>query len=105
MATEYLRLEGLVTDPNVPKAIRLRSLGCKSFYQPEKADKLILDARSVTHNLILAHAYTVKAFREKFQPRYGGKIGITLDTPAYLPWDESPESKSWSAVVSSFFIP
>ncbi|PPQ75617.1 hypothetical protein CVT24_010985 [Panaeolus cyanescens] len=46
----------------------------------------------VSHNLILAHAYTVKSFREKFQPKYGGQIGITLDTPAYLPWDESPEN-------------
>ena len=31
------------------------------------------------HNILLAHAKTVKAFREEFKPKNGGIIGITLN--------------------------
>ncbi|KAF4616421.1 hypothetical protein D9613_008476 [Agrocybe pediades] len=46
----------------------------------------------VAHNLILAHAYAVKAFREEFQPKSGGVIGITLDSSSYIPYDDKPEN-------------
>jgi beta-glucosidase len=48
---------------------------------------------SVGHNIILAHAYAVKLFREVVQPAQGGSIGITLDCPHFMPYDESLESK------------
>ncbi len=47
---------------------------------------------SVGHNLILAHAYAVKLYREQFKPSQGGQIGITLDLHWQLPWDDSPNS-------------
>jgi beta-glucosidase len=36
----------------------------------------------VGHNLLLAHAYAVKAFREEYKPRNGGEIAITLNGKA-----------------------
>lgn len=48
---------------------------------------------SVGHNLILAHAYAVKAYRETSQA-VGGSIGITLDSMGFIPYDDTPESKS-----------
>jgi beta-glucosidase len=34
------------------------------------------------HNLLLAHAYAVKAFREEYKPHNGGEIAITLNGKA-----------------------
>ncbi|GBE87454.1 Beta-glucosidase 1A [Sparassis crispa] len=44
----------------------------------------------VAHHTILAHAYTVKLYREEFKPTQGGQIGITLDCHWQLPYDDSP---------------
>ncbi|KAI0711358.1 beta-glucosidase 1A [Earliella scabrosa] len=46
----------------------------------------------VAHNLILAHAYAVKLYREEFKSTQGGQIGITLDCHWQQPWDDSPEN-------------
>lgn len=46
----------------------------------------------VAHNLILAHAYTAKLYREKFAPIQGGQIGITLNTNWYMPYDDKAEN-------------
>jgi len=51
-------------------------------------------ASSVAHNLILAHAYAVKEFRDHILPKFGGTIGITLDSGSYIPYDDKPESRS-----------
>ncbi|TFY57764.1 hypothetical protein EVG20_g8414 [Dentipellis fragilis] len=51
---------------------------------------------SVSHNEILAHAYTVDAYKREYQDQ-GGEIGITLDSLWYLPWDESPENVAAAA--------
>ena len=48
---------------------------------------------SVSHNLILAHAYSVKLYRDEYQAKQGGQIGITLNTSWFLPYDDKPESK------------
>lgn len=58
----------------------------------ELGDSLLTCNISVGHNLILAHAYTVKLYREQFKSTQGGQIGITLDLQWQLPWDNSPES-------------
>ncbi|CDO75757.1 hypothetical protein BN946_scf184921.g33 [Trametes cinnabarina] len=47
----------------------------------------------VAHNLILAHAYAVKAYREEFKAVQGGQIGITLDCHWQIPYDDSPERR------------
>lgn len=49
---------------------------------------------SVGRNLILAHAYAVKVYREEFKPRQNGQIGITLNGDWEMPYDDSPESES-----------
>ncbi|KAF6746126.1 beta-glucosidase [Ephemerocybe angulata] len=48
----------------------------------------------VAHNLILGHAYAVKAYRELFAPAQNGTIGVTLDAIAFIPYDETPESRA-----------
>lgn len=47
---------------------------------------------SVAHNLILAHAFTVKLYRDDFKAVQKGQIGITLDFHWPIPYDETPES-------------
>ncbi|KAI0734805.1 glycoside hydrolase superfamily [Fomitopsis betulina] len=44
------------------------------------------------HNVILAHAYAVKLYREAYKPVQGGLIGITLDCHWQIPYDDSPEN-------------
>jgi beta-glucosidase len=46
----------------------------------------------VGHSLILAHATTVKLYRDEFKPRQGGKIGITLNGDWALPYDNRREN-------------
>ena len=47
---------------------------------------------SVGHNVILAHAYASKLYREQFKQPQGGVIGITLNGDWSMPYDDSPES-------------
>lgn len=53
----------------------------------------------MAHNVILAHAYAVKLYREEFKAVQGGQIGITLDCHWQIPYDDSPESR-WLARTS-----
>ncbi|THH01164.1 hypothetical protein EW026_g1477 [Hermanssonia centrifuga] len=46
----------------------------------------------VSHNVILAHAYAVKAYRDGFKAIQHGVIGITLDAHWLIPYDDSPEN-------------
>ena len=48
---------------------------------------------SVGHHVILAHAYTVKLYREEFKDKQGGQIGITLNGDWAMPYDDSPQSE------------
>lgn len=41
----------------------------------------------VGHSFLLAHAAAVKAYREGFKDKHGGKIGITLNGDWTEPWD------------------
>ncbi|ONI35248.1 hypothetical protein PRUPE_1G525400 [Prunus persica] len=43
----------------------------------------------VTHNLLLAHATAVRLYREKFQEKQGGQIGISLVGQYAEPYSES----------------
>ena len=53
---------------------------------------------SVSHNLILAHAYAVKLYRDEYKAKQGGLIGVTLDSHWLLPYDDKPESTLWVTV-------
>ncbi|KAI0945484.1 Beta-glucosidase 1A [Taiwanofungus camphoratus] len=57
------------------------------YYQGRFAPGHKSDAESwiVAHNLILAHAYAVKLYRDEFKAVQGGQIGITLDCHWQLP--------------------
>ncbi len=41
----------------------------------------------IAHNVLLAHAYTVKLYREKYQTLQKGKIGIVLNSDMHYPKD------------------
>ena len=47
----------------------------------------------VGHNVILAHAYAVKLYREEFKGVQGGQVGITLNGDWAMPYDDSPQSR------------
>lgn len=47
---------------------------------------------SVGRSLILSHAYAAKAYREEFQPKQGGRIGITLNGDWAIPYDDNSGS-------------
>lgn len=49
------------------------------------------------HNLLLAHAHAVKAYREEFQPTQKGKIGITLNTM----WAEPKDPNDPNSVAAA----
>lgn len=46
----------------------------------------------VGHNVILAHAYAVKLYRDEFKDVQGGQIGVTLNGDWAMPYDNSPEN-------------
>ena len=58
---------------------------------PGNTDKPGVHVYRVGHNILLAHAKSVKAYREEFQPRQKGWIGITLNSDWAEPIDESSE--------------
>ncbi|RMZ81256.1 hypothetical protein DV737_g2561, partial [Chaetothyriales sp. CBS 132003] len=43
----------------------------------------------VGHSILIAHAQAVKIYRDKFKPKNGGQIGITLNGDWVKPWDPS----------------
>lgn len=46
-----------------------------------------------SHNLLLAHATAVKLYKEKFQRKQGGQIGLSLVAQNYLPFSNSSLDK------------
>nr|AAD45834.1 beta-glucosidase [Orpinomyces sp. PC-2] len=46
-----------------------------------------------SHNILLGHAKAVKVYREKFQKKQKGLIGITVDGEAQIPWVEPGMTK------------
>ncbi|XP_044510162.1 beta-glucosidase 24-like [Mangifera indica] len=47
----------------------------------------------VTHNLLLAHATAVKLYRNKYQPKQAGQIGLSLVAQFYEPYSDSVEDR------------
>lgn len=45
----------------------------------------------VVHNVLRAHAMSVNIFRTKYFPKFGGQIGITLDSPWLVPLDPTSQ--------------
>jgi len=56
------------------------------------------------HNLLLAHAKAVKIFREEFQPKYGGKIGITNNCDWREPLTNSKQDVEAAERALEFFL-
>ncbi|PKA54143.1 Beta-glucosidase 12 [Apostasia shenzhenica] len=44
----------------------------------------------VGHNILLAHAEVVQLYKQNYQPHQAGKVGITLVTNWFVPYDNSP---------------
>lgn len=56
------------------------------------------------HNLLKAHAEVVHMYREHFQPKHRGQIGITLDTSWPEPASSSEEDKMASEQAMQFYV-
>ncbi|KAH9897061.1 beta-glucosidase 1A [Cubamyces lactineus] len=74
---------------NEPWCISVLGYGTGTFAPGHKSNT---EHWIVAHNLILAHAYAVKAYRDEFQASQGGKIGISLNCQWEMPYDDSPEN-------------
>lgn len=102
MAMACSHLAARATARGVLRATPPQNHGCTCTHVPLRAMPLthcsllphtfIFD--SVGHNVILAHAYASKLYREEFKQAQGGQIGITLNGDWALPYDDSPESAS-----------
>ncbi|KAJ0973071.1 hypothetical protein J5N97_021030 [Dioscorea zingiberensis] len=49
----------------------------------------IVEPYIVTHNLLLAHGAAARLYKDKYQAKQGGQVGITLLCTWYRPYDES----------------
>lgn len=46
-----------------------------------------------THNVVLSHAAAVEIYRNKYQAKQGGMIGIVISAPYYVPLTNTPADK------------
>ncbi|KAI0659352.1 beta-glucosidase 1A [Cubamyces menziesii] len=74
---------------NEPLCISVLGYGTGTFAPGHKSNT---EHWIVAHDLILAHAYAVKAYREGFQASQGGQIGISLNCQWEMPYEDSPEN-------------
>ncbi|KAH9329987.1 hypothetical protein KI387_002095, partial [Taxus chinensis] len=58
----------------------------------------------VAHHLLLAHAATVKLYRDKYQKMQKGSIGITLVTHWFIPYSLSLNDKKAARRVLDFYF-
>ncbi|BFG32361.1 hypothetical protein CerSpe_186350 [Prunus speciosa] len=58
----------------------------------------------VAHNLILAHATVAKLYREKYQAKQKGEVGIVLVTPYYVPYSKSQEDQDAANRLFDFYL-
>ncbi|CAB4310939.1 unnamed protein product [Prunus armeniaca] len=56
----------------------------------------------VAHNILLAHATAVELYREKFQRKQGGQIGISLVGQYVEPYSDSAEDKAAAKRILDF---
>ncbi|XP_020588429.1 beta-glucosidase 24-like [Phalaenopsis equestris] len=58
----------------------------------------------VAHNLLLAHAEAVDLYKTHYQAKQRGKVGITINSHWYEPYDESPLNKEAQQRVLDFNV-
>lgn len=58
----------------------------------------------VGHNLLLAHGKAVKIYRDRFQAKQGGRIGISNNCDWREPLTERPEDKAAAQLSLEFFL-
>ena len=56
------------------------------------------------HHILIAHAKTVKSYRENYQPKQSGKIGITNNCDWREPLTDSEEDKEAAERALEFFV-
>lgn len=56
------------------------------------------------HTLLKAHAEVVHMYRETYQPKHRGRIGITLDTSWPEPKTNSAEDREASEMAMQFYV-
>ncbi|KAL5699589.1 beta-glucosidase [Ranunculus cassubicifolius] len=66
---------------------------CSKFVGNCSAGNSATEPYIVSHNQLLAHAAAVKVYKEKYQVKQNGKIGITLVVHWMVPWDQANDQK------------
>ncbi|KAJ0973073.1 hypothetical protein J5N97_021032 [Dioscorea zingiberensis] len=61
---------------------------CSSILGCQVGDSIV-EPYIVTHNLLLAHGAAARLYKDKYQAKQGGQVGITLVCMWYKPYDES----------------
>ncbi|GFP97285.1 beta-glucosidase 24 [Phtheirospermum japonicum] len=62
------------------------------------------EAYTVARNLLLAHAAAVESYRNRFQEHQKGKIGITLVTHWFVPFNDTDEDKKAAKRAIDFML-
>ncbi|XP_057833519.1 beta-glucosidase 12 [Cryptomeria japonica] len=58
----------------------------------------------VAHNLLLSHAATVKLYREKYQKKQKGLIGVTVVTHWFIPYTNSISDQKATRRILDFYL-
>ncbi|KAL5057649.1 hypothetical protein RYX36_029253 [Vicia faba] len=71
---------------------------------PEKCQttKECREVYTLMHISILSHAESVKLYREKYQAKQGGEIGIVLSIEDYIPFSRKPEDVAATVRLRDF---
>lgn len=77
---------------------------CSSYAGNCTAGNSATEPYVVAHHLLLAHAYAVKLYREKYKPHQNGEIGITIVTHWFIPKDRSSSSKKAASRALDFMF-
>lgn len=94
---EYSRLCFEEFGDRVKLWITLNEPLCSSFVAYEVGEhapgkgRSGIDLYKAGHNLLLAHAHSVRVYRQEFEASQGGRIGITLNSNWFEPADENDE--------------
>ncbi|ERN06437.1 beta-glucosidase 31 isoform X1 [Amborella trichopoda] len=72
-----------------------------SFFNCSEGNSSV-DGYLTAHNVLLSHANAVQLYRERYQPKQGGSIGLSLMSPWFLPATNSSKDVAATQRVVDF---